>query len=142
MALIFKLSGNYPVHSDPEKRAERFQPGDVLRVLPDDWVFGAAEINNPMFEIVKVPDASVADLIHLEQPEMTKDARGRDVPVSPSSRKFKLDMPQLEKEASFEARADAKLGSVKIFSKADVAKHNVLTAQEAVAEEIVGDIKP
>jgi len=133
--MIFKLSGSYPVHPDAEKRAERFQPGDVLRVLPDDWVFGAAEINNPLFEIVKVPDATVAELIHLEQPEMTKDARGRDVPVSPSSRKFKIDMTELGKEPGFALAADAKLGELKIASKAAVMK----LAAAATKEQPAGD---
>ena len=56
--------------ADPYKDVKLHKRGDVIEIVPDGWVWSAAEKTNPNWRIVKWPGVLVADVTDFMQPEL------------------------------------------------------------------------
>lgn len=48
-------------HPDPIVDTDRYKGGDVLVVMDDGWQWGAEELANPLFRILKLPNIPIAE---------------------------------------------------------------------------------
>lgn len=58
--------------------AKCYKRGDVIEVLPDGWQFSPAELSNPEWRILSLPNVTVAQASHLMSGEVDAD------PLKPS----------------------------------------------------------
>lgn len=64
--VIDRIPDNDPDRADDAQRATK--RGDVIAVQPDGWNWGRVELTAPFWRILKIPDASVEDFLHLLEP--------------------------------------------------------------------------
>ena len=90
--------------TDPYKNCKLTKRGDVIHVAPDGWPWGARELDQPFWRIVKFPGVNPQLLEDLLGPELDTD------PQNPSRmlqrRAFKLDLDALTIPADIRAYLD------------------------------------
>lgn len=88
------------INPDPYLNVGLTKRGDVIAVCPNGWNWGTAELSNPEWRIICLPNVTETEVASLLQPEVNTD------PLNPSKmlqrRAFKLDLdhPTLASEVS------------------------------------------
>lgn len=121
---------NSALRGDPLFDSKASRRGDVIVVVPDGWAWGAKELTNPFWRIVKLPNVSlsVGEMLVAEEPQV-----GPEPVRTRQFRWYNLVMNHAELPAAFrtwladDTRAQPTITVTRIKFAKDIGSDIVLT---------------